>query len=883
MERRSWSWKKKVLEKLASSKTSSSPVQTSVDCSQHSVEDLESIQFEPKEQIGLAKDSSHVDVKLRILSEQLIARDELAQQHAKVAEEAVTGWEKAEYEAASLKQQLDDLLLYKDAVEKHVVQYQRSLKDNAIKLQEAEERELKLQKLVETKNQELEMLHTELESTMLKVVAERARANKETDARSQAEERENLLQNRLNVAEMEQARLKNELSILEEELDKRSEELERSKQVVEDANKQHSENAKKAAKLEDDCQRLMLLCQSRNFGSGITTQTWAKAESPCPSILDRSSVVKTVSCRFSELYKEPPPAPLWEFENHIAALKEENRSLKEALAKKDRELQTSRFLCAKKVSKLSTTQEQLDKVMHPRLHGTFHRSTKSSMDGYSNTVLDQMFLLDENSEGDSAESWASALIKELAHIRNDKRDGLVHRNFQVQPADLMDDFVEMEKLASLPLSNLEMYSGGGTVQELQSKLNAVENELNVVKVENMATRAALTSIESHLVNILQAQMEERASSIDIFEEVRAALDSMYKHVTDSSGSSFVSYQGMDSPEVRDATAWSPMDQLSCQSEDTSTFKQESKPSLKKVNLGQKLRTVVHQLVSLFEDRSQTYSNKDNFFEACDMQAWVHTDKLWKTSELECCVKSLILLCNEVLAERVDINDFVEEIASALEWLVDHVFICPEKVSTAQRRLEFGGVAEHELPSEKASLSDLHRNDHDSTNIQKQLDQLRKEKDIIDMKLNTMTKELEVSKSVLQSVEHMNKSLNLVAARDGNENSNNFKMWQDGSMRKLPSYPSILLQKSSGDIQTHTFLNGVQPSLTHLAPSLWQKAPNIMVLDTNCLSRPANEGAKKACEVCYKQDSFLKVCKYGSIVNELSSSFFDYKKEKGATL
>ncbi|KAI5064980.1 hypothetical protein GOP47_0019675 [Adiantum capillus-veneris] len=809
MERKSWSWKKKVLERLSSSVRTNIESASGEDYSKLSTDNLITSQFAFKEPFSTLDGTSQMEVKLRILGEQLMARDELVQQHAKVAEEAVTGWEKAECEAACLKQQLDEEILYKAAVEEQLIRLEQTLKDNMRKLQHAEESELRLQKVVEAKSQELDSLHTELQSTMSKVVNEMARAAKEAEARTRAEDKANVLQKRVDMVEKEQANLKYELHVLAKELDIRNEELEFNKHAAEHASKQRLEDVKRSAKLEDDCKRLRLLLHTRTPGPAFIAQMRIEAEASCPISIDRASHTMSLSSRFGEIYVESDFSdPLQELESRMVSILEENKSLKDCLVKRGGELQSARLLSAKMATKLSAAEEQLEKVMQPRIHAKSHRSTKSAMDGSSSSLLEQAFLLnpeDEtmDNESNSAESWASALIAELAQIKRDK--GMTSAStscFCLAGADLMDDFAEMEKLALLSQEKVqreELENGqqlhlfneanrfkevrisqgiqSNLSQEVKRKLSALENELNVVKVENLATKTALSSIEKHLVAILQAETEERASTIDIFEEVRAALDSMYKNLTDSNGPSYSFTSGMDSPEVRDATAWSPMGQSSCQSEDAST----SKPSPKKAYVGQKLRTAVHKVVALFEELAQIDWKQENSLDANDTLARFHIEKLWKTSEFECCVRSLILLCNGVLEEKVDVSDFLEEIASALEWLVNHVYAPSENLPNAQRRLEFGRP-EHEPLIEQALPKGLCGLDDDSMSIEKQLIQLKREKEDIDMKLSAMTRELEHLKSVLQNSEEN--------ALDGDASS----------LGALDRDENTLCTESSGDIK-----------------------------------------------------------------------------------
>ncbi|MCO5577257.1 hypothetical protein L7F22_031084 [Adiantum nelumboides] len=824
MERKSWSWKKKVLERLAS------PVRTNIDSvpledySKQATEMLMSSQFAPKEIFSTTDGMSQTEVKLRILGEQLMARDELVQQHAKVAEEAMAGWEKAECEAACLKQQLDEEMRYKTAMEEQLDRLEKALKDNMGKLQHAEESERKLLKVVETKSQELASLRTEMQSTMSKVVNEMARAAKEAEARSRAEDKASVLQKRVDMVEKDQANLKYELRVLAKELDIRNEEIEFNKQAAENATKQHLENVKHTAQLEDDCQRPQLLLHTRTPGPTIIAQMRIEAEA---TILDRASRVVSPSSRFDEIFvKSAVLDPLRELESRMVSVIEENKSLKNVLVKKDGELRSARLLCAKMATKLSAAEEQLEKVMQPRVHAKFHRSTKSAMDGSSSSLLEQACLLDledesMESESNCAESWASALIAELAQLKKDKGITSAPTTLCLPCAELMDDFAEMEKLAVLnqervqqeELENgrqllvLNKASGfrgimrlegfqNHSSEDVKNKLAALETELNVVKVENLATKTALSSIEKHLVAILQAETEERASTIDIFEEVRAALDSMYKNLTDPNGPAYSFSPGMDSPEVRDATAWSPMGQSSCQSEDALT----SKSSPKKAYVAENLCSAVHKVVGLFEELAHSDWKPENAFDAYDNSGRICSKKLWKTSEFECCVRSLILLCDGILDEKVDVNDFLEELASALEWLVNHVYVFSEKLSNAQRRLEFDRPELDPL-TEQAVPKDLYKFDNDSTSIEIQLIQLKREKEEIDMKLSAMTKELEHLKSALQNSEGnmLEVHTSPLAALDRDQSIENPKICEDA---RHENYLPPALTEASKCTQAH---------------------------------------------------------------------------------
>ena len=55
----------------------------------------------------------------------------------------------------------------------------------------------------------------------------------------------------------------------------------------------------------------------------------------------------------------------------------------------------------------------------------------------------------------SMKSWASALISELSQIKKEKDLGRSDKSRESEKVDLMDDFAEMERLASLPSPKMD--------------------------------------------------------------------------------------------------------------------------------------------------------------------------------------------------------------------------------------------------------------------------------------------------------------------------------------------------------------------------------------------------------------------------------------------
>lgn len=142
------------------------------------------------------------------------AKEDLVKQNAKVAEEAVSGWEKAENEVLTLKQQLDAAKQQNAVLEDQVSHLNGKLKDCMRQLRQArEEQEQKTLEAVannscnwESKRDELEWKVTELE-VQLQTAKEDAATSVNSD----------LLQ-RLQDVERENSSLKIELQSRLEEL-----------------------------------------------------------------------------------------------------------------------------------------------------------------------------------------------------------------------------------------------------------------------------------------------------------------------------------------------------------------------------------------------------------------------------------------------------------------------------------------------------------------------------------------------------------------------------------------------------------------------------------------------------------------------------------------
>lgn len=94
-------------------------------------------------------------------------KDNLVKQHVKVAEEAVTGWEKAEAEAVAMKAQLDVALQQKLATEDRVAHLDGALKECMKQLRHVrEEQEQRIHDTLVKKSREYDKLRIEMETKL---------------------------------------------------------------------------------------------------------------------------------------------------------------------------------------------------------------------------------------------------------------------------------------------------------------------------------------------------------------------------------------------------------------------------------------------------------------------------------------------------------------------------------------------------------------------------------------------------------------------------------------------------------------------------------------------------------------------------------------------
>ncbi|CAI8600088.1 unnamed protein product [Vicia faba] len=517
MDRR-WPWKKKASDKVVNEKTEglvdssdvsnqdnnkkSNHVQISVE-SYSNLSDLEDqvklyeqkvktydeqVQTYEEKVQTLEDEIKEMNERLSAANTEINTKESMVKQHAKVAEEAVSGWEKAEAEALALKDHLESVTLSKLTVEDRASHLDGALKECMRQIRNLkEEHEQKIQEVALSKTKQLDRIKGELEANIASFEQKFRRSVAENGALSRSlQERSNMLiqiseEKARAEAEVEQLKsnvescereinsLKYELHVSSKELEIRNEEKNMSMRSAEAANKQHMEGVKKIAKLEAECQRLRGLVRKKLPGPAALAQMKLEVENLGRDYGEsrlRKSPVKPAS---------PNPSPLPEFslenvqnfqkENEflterLFAMEEETKMLKEALAKRNSELQASRSMCAKTLSKLQSLEAQLQTSNQPNgsLKSIMH-VTHESIYSQNASIAPSLISMSEDGNDDAgscAESWTTTIASRPSPQVSKKCTEESSKSEAIQKLELMDDFLEVEKLARLSIdSNID--------------------------------------------------------------------------------------------------------------------------------------------------------------------------------------------------------------------------------------------------------------------------------------------------------------------------------------------------------------------------------------------------------------------------------------------
>ncbi|XP_071706691.1 filament-like plant protein 7 isoform X2 [Rutidosis leptorrhynchoides] len=335
MEHKSWPWKKKSTEKLMIAADKLNRVN--------------------EDEANLA-DKVELERKLKLSDEKLLAalaeintKDEIAKKQTNIAREAIHGWEKAEAEVLSLKQELEKATQQRVADEERLHDADSAWKECMLQLRFVrEEQDKKIQDAINNTSKEYEKRivmfeenlaesntvlsklsfeNTQLSTTLSikeKMIDELRSVNARLDNHL------SVVVSQLESTQRENASLSYEVRVLGKELEIRNDEREFNRRTSDVAHKQYLGSVKKIAKLETEAQRLRLLVQKRLPG----TADVAKMKNADEVNRRRSNPFPMVSTDY--ILDDASSKKIAFLTEQLCAFEEENKLLKEFLNQKSK-------------------------------------------------------------------------------------------------------------------------------------------------------------------------------------------------------------------------------------------------------------------------------------------------------------------------------------------------------------------------------------------------------------------------------------------------------------------------------------------------------------------------------------------------------------------
>ncbi|GLU03228.1 hypothetical protein SLE2022_204360 [Rubroshorea leprosula] len=711
MDHKTWLWRKKSSEKtiVAADK---------VDISLKHI-DAE-VQTHPAER-GYDTPAKHLNEKLAAVLLDCHANNDLEMKQEKLLQEANAGREKAEAEAVFLKKELDEAvrhgveanekLTHSDAALKKCMQQlefvreeqERKIRDAILKTScELEKAQKALEeKLVETRRRVTELAIENAHLSKALLVKEEL-IDDQHKQKVQAEVEFSTLIARLDSVEKENAFLKYEFRILEKELEIRNEELEYSRQSVDAAHKQHLASVKKITKLESECQRLRLLLRKRLPGPAAMVKLKSEVE-----MLGRDQQVemrkKTNSNRslvVRDCTMENTPGIQTNNLSHLIEqlrnVEEENKILKQIATNKNAELQSSRLMYSRTSSRLSQVEAQLKGLSNGQnnLMEVAQCSTISS----ELTPRSGFDIVSDNGVTSSS-SWANALISELEHfIDGNHRNPQESKAIIVPEMTLMDDFVEMEKLALVSVGQASggrrhQVSGGEELVPVAQGKSGFSESREFSK--DVATEKPFDWLQVVLNAISEQRRISKRSLDELVEDIKIALGytshqsardiSKMKNSVDSPKDPLVisGFLTWNSPNSSPLTS-------SLSGDSTVVSKAEA---TKKQEVQLNLSNSISKIIELVEGINLTSSNSlSSCFErdqsprelAEDTDYFIHVFQ-WKSSELSTVLQQFVCTCNLFLNGEADLENFAREISHTLDWILNNC-VTPKDASSTRNKI-----------------------------------------------------------------------------------------------------------------------------------------------------------------------------------------------------
>ncbi|XP_028764031.1 filament-like plant protein 7 isoform X1 [Neltuma alba] len=708
MDHKAWLWRKKSSEKTTSAS----------DKANLTVKENE----EFKE---LLADKEELEIELKILNDKLASalsdckgKDELVKKQTKIAQEAVAGWEKAESETLSLKQDREEALQQKLFYEERMTHLDGALKECMQQLRFVrEEQEKRIHDAVTKASKEFEKARMVFEEQLSEATKKLAKAGAENAHLSkavlddqilieglkrqltQAEADYSALMARLESTEKDNISLRYEVRVLEKEVEIRNEEREFNRRSADASHKQHLESAKKIAKLESECQRLRVLVRKRLPGPaalvkmknevemlGRDSAEMRRKRSNSISFIDDSSVdnsSETTMKRINILNEQ------------LCSMEEENKTLRETLNRKTNELQFSRTMLARTAFKLSQVESQLEEPSKGQVTG--EQPTSLASHEFSVASISD---IGSDDKASCAESWASALISELEQFKSGKqKEFKSSKSIGSSDINLMDDFAEMEKLAVVSvekapeISHASSEAANGINGSLDTGLieitsPVVSKEIVPVSESSNSNDISNGQIPHWLQGVLKVISEQshitHRNPDDILEDIKVGI-------------SHLNYADLDEPDSSKGSGHivasnSPHFSHCIPSDDSLLLNPSSGVTdavmspIKRRKQQTDMSKSIGKIIEIIEGINKPAEEYDNSDPICSRDGNVVSYKnlgmpagymvrvfQWKTSELNNVLRRFLQACYDLLNGKADHEKFARELTTALDWIINHCF------------------------------------------------------------------------------------------------------------------------------------------------------------------------------------------------------------------
>ena len=626
----------------------------------------------------------------------------------------VLGQEKAKEERESLEQELDEALRQGVAANERLTHSDAALKECKQQLSIVqEEQEQKIRDAVMMASREYEKAQRKLEEKFKEASKQLADITVEnsnlTNAilvkeklvedlyrrKCQADAEFSALMARLDSTEKENTFLKYEFHMLEKELRIRNEEIEYYRQSADASQKQHLECVKKITLLEEECQRLRFPMRkrlpgppglARNMKSEVQVKGRNQTEmrrrklNPTKDLIVRDAKIenspeilsKDVNCMFERL----------------RVVEEENEVLKRIVNMKNPGIHSASGICAQAASRLSVADAQLVELSKGQKSMELSRCSPVAKKHSMSSDFDI-----GSDDGFSSGSWANALISELEHFKNGKlRDPPNCKAFGGSDISLMDDFVEMEKLA---IVSSDKSSRNGHPDLTHRDLVSVSEVLSSFGDRKKEQPQDADKYFDWLQVVLNAMLEQKhvsnRSLEELLEDIKIAIGYISLPITHQAQKPAKSWTPAEADplHISGYLTWnSPRRSRALNSVSGALSIDNSHEVSGNQHIQCSLSKSICKIIKLIQG-----TNPGAFVGDCspDKPSATSADYFirvfqWKRSELDAILQRFICTCDDLLIGRANLEKFSEEVAFTLDWILNN-YVTPKEAASTRDKIK----------------------------------------------------------------------------------------------------------------------------------------------------------------------------------------------------